>query len=210
MHANDFLSKKTLNIASVLLAGSLLLTGCGDGAAGSQDSGASAAATAGSAHDKADAMFAQEMIPHHGQAIEMAGMAKTRASSPQVRKLAADIEIAQAPEIDKMTDWLKAWGENLPATGRTNRAGMSGMGQRGGQSMPGMMTTAEMNRLARARGRAFDRMFLEMMIEHHQGALEMARTEEAEGRSPEAIRLAKSIRASQTAQIATMRRMLGS
>lgn len=204
MHA-----KKTFGIASALLAGTLALTGCSDGNSTkpSDNAGATAGASASAGHNKADTTFAQEMIPHHGQAIDMAKMANTQASSEEVKKLAADIEAAQGPEIARTTGWLKAWRENVPST---DMAGMPGMDHGSDQSMPGMMSTDDMNRLDRGQGADFDRMFLQMMIQHHEGALEMAKTEKAQGKNPQAVKLAESIEASQTAEIAKMRQMLNS
>ena len=204
MHA-----KKILSIAAVLLAGSLTLTGCGnDGSTNSSNNGgASAGASVSTGHNKADTRFAQEMIPHHGQAIDMAKLAKTQASSAEVKKLAADIEAAQGPEIAKMTGWLKAWGEDVPST---DMSGMPGMDHGSDQSMPGMMSTDDMHRLDKAHGADFDQMFLQMMIKHHQGAIEMAKTEQTKGQNPQAVKLAEGIEASQTAEIAEMRQMLQS
>ena len=204
MHA-----QKTLSIAAVLLAGALALTGCGNDSStnSSNNGGAGTGASVSTGHNKADTTFAQEMIPHHGQAIDMAKMAKTQASSAEVKALAADIEAAQGPEIAKMTGWLKAWGEDVPST---DMAGMPGMDHGSDQDMPGMMTSDEMKQLGNAHGADFDQMFLQMMIKHHEGALEMAKTEKAQGANPQAVKLAESIEASQTAEIAKMRQMLKS
>lgn len=201
--------RKTLGIPSVVLAGALTLTGCGTDTNTDNNTDSATKAGAGASvstqHNQADTAFAQAMIPHHGQAIDMAKMARSGASRAEVKKLAADIEAAQRPEITKMTGWLKAWEEDVPST----KAGMSGMDHGSNDhSMPGMMTTAQMNQLGKARGASFDRMFLQMMIKHHQGALEMARTEKAEGKNDQAVKLAASIEASQTAEIAKMRQML--
>lgn len=200
-------AKKTLSIAAVLLAGTLPLAGCGSSADGNsnESAGSSAGASTSTAHNKTDIQFAQDMIPHHGQAIDMAKMAKTKATSDQVKKLAADIQAAQGPEIVKMTGWLNSWGASVPAT---NMAGMPGMDHGGDSSSPGMMSTVDMRKLEKARGASFDRMFLQMMIKHHQGALQMAKTEQAQGKNAAAVDLARSIQASQSAEIAKMRQML--
>ncbi|GAA4604897.1 DUF305 domain-containing protein [Actinoallomurus liliacearum] len=146
-------------------------------------------------HDAQDVMFAQMMIPHHRQAVTMARQAATKASSPEVKRLAARIENAQQPEIDKMTGWLKGWGAAMPSPG-----GMH-MGE-------GMMSEQDMKKLDSLSGAAFDKAFLEMMIEHHQGAVAMARTEQAQGSNADAKALAGSIIGSQSAEIATMRNLL--
>jgi uncharacterized protein (DUF305 family) len=154
----------------------------------------SAPATAG--HNAQDVMFAQMMIPHHQQAIVMARQAATKASSPQVERLARRIEQAQGPEIQKMTGWLKTWGASQPPAN-----GMH-MGS-------GMMSQQDMKKLGELSGKPFDRAFLQLMIKHHQGAVTMARTEQAQGSSADAKALADSIVTSQTAEIATMRKLLG-
>ncbi|MEV0399680.1 DUF305 domain-containing protein [Actinoallomurus sp. NPDC050550] len=153
----------------------------------------SAPETAG--HNAQDVMFAQMMIPHHQQAIIMAEQAATRASSPEVKKLATRIENAQQPEIDKMTGWLKSWGESTPSPG-----GMH-MGE-------GMMSEQDMKKLGTLTGKAFDKAFLQMMIKHHQGAITMAKTEQAQGSNADAKALANSIISSQSAEITTMRNLL--
>ncbi|WP_424887050.1 DUF305 domain-containing protein [Streptomyces sp. XH2] len=193
----------------------LVLVGCG-GKSGSgrppstaQASVTGPAATSASPsvpagqHNQADVAFAQGMIPHHRQAIVMSEMAEAHASSGDVKALAEKIKKAQAPEIDTMTAWLNAWGEPVPR-------GMSGTGHGSPAGMPGMMTDRQMDDLRGTTGSAFDRMFLTMMIAHHQGAIDMAGTEKKEGQYGPAERLADSIITSQTAEIAQMRTMLGS
>jgi len=180
-------------LAAVVVAVALALTGCDGGEEGSRTA---------AQFDDADVTFAQQMIPHHRQAVEMARLAQQRAASPEVKTLAGEIEKAQGPEIQTMTGWLQAWGRNVPDD-------TSGMGH-GGADMPGMMSAEEMKALENASGAAFDRMFLQMMIEHHQGAIDVAGTEQANGRSADAIALAKQIEAAQTAEISVMERLLGS
>ena len=157
----------------------------------------SAPASASAAgHNGADVMFAQMMIPHHQQAVEMAKLAATHASMPEVKKLAATIEGAQQPEITKMTGWLTDWKAAMPSGG-----GMS-MGN------DGMMSDADMKKLAKLKGMAFDKMFLQMMIKHHQGAITMAKTEQAQGQAGDAKTMATSIVTSQSAEIAAMNKYL--
>ncbi|GGQ28642.1 uncharacterized protein (DUF305 family) [Actinomadura coerulea] len=156
-------------------------------------------------HNGQDVMFAQMMIPHHRQAVEMAGLAAARASSAQVKTLAADIEKAQEPEIQQLSAWLKGWGAPVPSPGAT---GMGGMHHGGTGGMDGMMSEKDMKELEAAKGKAFDRAFLEMMIEHHEGAVAMARTEQSSGQFPPAKQMAGSIVSSQTAEIEKMRTLL--
>ncbi len=178
-------------LTAALAAAILALTGCGNDGDGSQSA---------DQFNDADVTFAQQMIPHHQQAIMMAQLARERATSPDVKSLAANIEQAQDPEIQTMTDWLNAWGEELPED----------MSMDMSTDMPGMMSEEEMVEMEAASGAAFDQMFLTMMIEHHEGAVEMAQTQQAEGENPDAITLAEKIEADQTTEIATMKNLLDS
>ncbi|WP_433178021.1 DUF305 domain-containing protein [Actinoallomurus sp. CA-150999] len=159
--------------------------------------GASSAPSA-SGHNAQDVMFAQMMIPHHRQALTMAKQAAAKASSPEVKKLAGQIERAQQPEIEKMTGWLRTWGAS-PSSGD--------MGMDHGS---GMMSEQDMKKLGTLSGTPFDKAFLQMMIQHHQGAVTMAKTEQASGSSADAKALASSIVTSQSAEIETMRKLLAS
>jgi uncharacterized protein (DUF305 family) len=131
-----------------------------------------------------------------------------------VKDLAARISKEQQPEITIMSGWLTSWGKPVPAASSTPGMGtampmpdtssaMPGMG-----NMPGMMSGADMKKLDAANGTAFDKMFLTMMITHHQGAVQMATTEQAQGANPAAKRLAGDIASSQTAEITEMRGLL--
>jgi uncharacterized protein (DUF305 family) len=187
--------RKNLATLALLVAAPLALAACSEDAADAAP------------HNEADVTFAQEMIPHHQQAVEMAALAGDRAADPEVRELAADIAAAQEPEIATMTGWLEAWGEDVPAASMEH--GDMGHGS-SSDAMPGMMTAEEMADLEQAEGTEFDRMFLEMMVEHHSGALEMARTEQAEGENPDAVALAEKIESDQETEIAEMQRLLES
>ena len=149
-------------------------------------------------HNQADVTFAQGMVVHHQQAIEMSKSATDRAGSPEVRELAEQIAAAQRPEIDLLNGWLRDWGA-APAQ-------HSGHG--GHQQMDGMMSAEQMRGLAQASGADFDRRFLSMMIEHHEGAVSMARAELKSGAFPEAKQLAQRIIDAQRAEIDTMRGLL--
>ncbi|MFG2053861.1 DUF305 domain-containing protein [Micromonospora sp. NPDC048930] len=168
----------------------------GAGGTGTPTAGASAS------FDDADVMFAQMMIPHHQQAVEMAELAETRAADPEVKKLAGQIKGAQAPEIAAMTGWLTAWGRPVPSASAGH--GMPGMDH----GMPGMMSDADMTKLAAASGTDFDRQFLTMMIAHHEGAITMAKDELAQGANPEAKALAQQIVTAQQGEIDTMKKLL--
>ena len=143
--------------------------------------------------------FATDMIAHHRQAVEMAELAETRAESPEVKDLATQIMDAQDPEIESMTGWLTTWGEPVPDE-------MGGMDM--SSSMPGMMSQDEMTSLENTSGAEFDQMFLAMMVEHHRGAIEMAKSEQSDGLFPDAIALAKQIETAQTDEITSMRALL--
>ena len=197
---------RTLVRRTVLLAltaaAAVTLAACG-GSSSSPMSGmghTSASATSTSsdaAFNDADVSFAQMMIPHHQQAVEMAKLAGTRADNADVKKLAQRIEAAQGPEITTMTGWLTAWGK--PTT-----AGMN----MGNGAMPGMMTDTDMTKLKAATGSAFDKQFLTMMIVHHQGAITMAKDELAKGSNTEAKTLAQNIITNQQSEIVTMKGLL--
>ncbi len=159
---------------------------------------------ASAAHNGADVEFAQMMIPHHDQAVEMAQLAPDRAESADVKDLAMRIEEAQAPEIDQMEGWLADWDEE--AGGDMGEMDDSGSMDHSGS---GMMSDQEMTDLEDASGAEFDRLFLEMMLAHHAGAVEMAETEIDEGEFPDALALAEAIKSTQEAEIAEMESLLG-
>jgi len=172
--------------------------------------------TAAGPHNEADVAFATGMIPHHGQAITMAQMALSTSTNPKVKDLATAIKAAQDPEIQTMSGWLTGWAQPVPAaTGGHDMSQMgsttsstSGSPAMGG--MGGMMTDQEMEQLSKATGAAFDRMWLQMMVKHHQGAVAMSQTELATGTNPDAKQLAQAIIDSQTKEITTMTAALGS
>ena len=173
---------------------------------GSAAGGSSAVDTT---HNDADVMFAQQMIVHHQGAIAMADLAPDRAQSAEVKALAEKIKAAQAPEIQQMTGWLQAWGVATTAASSGGMGGMDhGPNDGSGSAMPGMMTDEQMQQLTAATGAAFDKMFLEMMIAHHEGAIEMSKTEKGSGQNTDALALADAITSSQTAEISEMKALL--
>jgi uncharacterized protein (DUF305 family) len=151
-------------------------------------------------HNSQDATFAADMIGHHEQAVEMAKLVPARSVNPEVVALAGRIEGAQGPEIATMKGWLTAWGLPEPEN-------MSGMDM--SDSMPGMMSPADLTELAGAKGAEFDQMFLNRMLAHHQGAITMAKTQLTAGQNPQARALAQQIITAQTAEIAQIRALLG-
>ena len=195
--------KRPLTIVSLALAAALALAGCGNDNGGSHGSGhGSSSSSSGGTHDhnSADVEFLTGMVPHHEQAVEMSALAKDRASSPEVTRLAAKIEAAQGPEIETMQGWLKDWGEKVDPMDHGS----------GGHGMTGMMSKDEMSRLEAADGAAFDRLFLQLMIRHHEGAIALAQTVQDEGKSAEVKALAEQIEADQTAESARMQQLLSS
>lgn len=153
-------------------------------------------------HNGADTMFAQMMIIHHEGAIEMADLAVEQADSQEVRSLAERISAAQGPEIDQMTSWLETWGEETSPMG-----GMEGM-DHGGMDMEGMSQEEAMAELESLAGAEFDQRFLELMIAHHRGAVDMAQDELDGGENPQALDLAQKIIDDQQAEIAEMEEIL--
>lgn len=186
-----------------------LIAGCGS-SGNATTAGHSSASSTGAANSAAqtgnnadDITFAQGMIPHHQQAVDMAKMVPARGADPKVRDLASRVQQAQDPEIQQLTDMLKKWG-SAPAS----EAGMPGMdhGSMGGGA--GMMTGEEMAQLGGAKGAEFDRMWVQLMIKHHKGAIEMARTELSKGSSGDAKALAQKIVDAQQAEITEMQALL--
>lgn len=190
-------------LAAILTAG---LTACGSDAPSSDTTSApTAAETDGEDSidlNLADIEFAQGMIAHHEQAIEMAEMAldPTMGASAAVLDLASRIKAAQDPEIDQMTDLLTAAGQSLTMD-MSDGHDMS--------SMPGMMSAQDLDAMAMMTGEQFDRMWLEMMIEHHRGAIVQAEAVVASGANAEVLTLAAEIIEVQQAEIREMQALLG-
>ncbi|GAA4858166.1 DUF305 domain-containing protein [Saccharopolyspora cebuensis] len=158
-------------------------------------------------HNQADIAFAEGMIPHHQQALRMADMVPERTGNAEVLDLAERIRAAQQPEIDQLEGWLAEW-RPAPPQGHQMPQEHSMPEHGGHEGMHGMMTPEDMAALEQARGAEFDRMWLEMMIEHHEGAVQMAETELAEGANPEAKAMAQRIIDSQQAEIDEMNALL--
>ena len=193
---------KTLTLSAAALAAVIALAGCstGSGSGGSTMPGmdhstGAMSAPAAADHNGSDTMFAQAMIPHHAQAVEMSDMIlKKQGVNAMVTALATKIKEAQAPESEKMTGWLKDWNEPTQAPG--------------GHSMTGMMSGDDLKRLDAAQGTEAARLFLSQMIAHHEGAVEMANAEVRSGNNADAIQLGKDIAASQTGELQEMKDLL--
>lgn len=159
-------------------------------------------------YSAADVEFMQGMMGHHAQALEMTGMVAGRSATPGLPLLAERIQVSQKDEIGRMERWLRTRGEQVPCVEPGHQHGdMMHM------MMPGMATPAEMERLAAANGIAFDRLFLELMIRHHQGALSMVADffgKQGAGQEPEIFQVANDVDADQRAEIARMEALLAS
>lgn len=201
------------------------LTACSDSdsdqsAQTSSSAGVSATSVTAAPHNQADVMFAQHMIPHHEQAIEMSDVVLAKDGiDPRVIDLANQIKAAQGPEIDRMQGWLTEWGQAMP----TSTSGMMPSGQSTTQSMPGMempgdsetgmngmMSDEDMTALQNAQGVDASRLYLTQMIAHHQGAIAMAQTEIESGQYPDTIAMARTIADTQQQEITTMQTILAS
>ena len=151
----------------------------------------------------ADIKFMQGMIGHHTQAIEMTNLLATRTGNADMKKLAKRIELSQVDEIKMMQEWLHQRGQQVP-TGNEHHT-------HGAALMPGMLTDDEMRQLAAAKGKAFDTLFLESMIKHHQGALTMVKELfETPGAAQDStiFAFASDVESDQSAEIARMAGML--
>jgi uncharacterized protein (DUF305 family) len=211
-------------LTALTLAAALALAGCGGAEAGGmEDMGHSSSAPSSAAapastptgttptptpavgpHSDADVMFAQAMVPHHEQGVEMSDLLLAKSdAAPEVRALAEQIRAAQAPEITQMTGWLEGWGfQVMPMNDHMDHSGHAGSG------MDGMLSAADLEELERAGGADASRLFLEGMVEHHEGAVAMARTAIAEGENRAVIDLATSIVATQQQEMTVMEDLL--
>lgn len=202
---------KIKSLAAIAVAASLTVAACGgDDDSSSPTAPAPAPAepapaatgdAAAATFNDADVEFAQGMIPHHEQAVEMADIAldPTVGAGPEVTDLATRVQGAQDPEIELMTAWLTGWGQpvQMDMSEGHNMA-----------DMEGMMSAEEMDALGGATGAEFDRMWMEMMIAHHEGAISMAEKVQAEGSNPDVIALAATIITAQQGEIDEMRALL--
>ena len=188
----------------IVVAFSLVATVGADAQAGRQHDHAAGmppvTLPAGSIVTEADVRFMQGMIAHHAQAVVMSRMAAARRASPRVLKLAQKIDLAQAGEIALMQDWLRAYQQFTPDSSSWR-----------GMTMPGMLTAPELAQLEASRGDDFDRLFLQLMIRHHQGALSMVADLLKSPRAAQEVDInvfANDVETTQTAEIGLMRQML--
>lgn len=192
--------------AAAVVAITAFTTGCSSNTADAPTPAQSSASQTVTGN-AAEIAFAQLMIPHHQQAVEMADLALQDSDSAQIKSLATQIKSAQGPEITQMQGWLTQWGAPTGMPTTADSGDMPGMDM-GGMSSDGMMTSEQMSSLGSARGADFNKMWLEMMISHHEGAIQMAQDVKAQATNPQVVQLADDIIASQTAEIATMKKEL--
>ncbi|MFG1645631.1 DUF305 domain-containing protein [Amycolatopsis sp. NPDC049252] len=195
--------RKNILVSGIALTSAVLLGACSsnDSMSGMDHSSSAPAPApstqAAAGHNADDVTFAQQMVPHHSQALDMAKLVPSRSTDPKVLDLASRIAKAQDPEIQQMQTWLTTWG-----------AGMSGMPGMAHGSMPGMMSDADLEKLKGTKGAEFDKMWLDMMVKHHQGAVDMAKTELSKGGNADAKALAQKIIDGQQAEITEMQGLL--
>ncbi|MGW0736433.1 DUF305 domain-containing protein [Streptomyces sp. NPDC002851] len=158
--------------------------------------------------NSADVAYVRMMIEHHQQALTMTELAPDRVRSAQVRRLAERIEAAQGPEIDAMKGWLKQHGKKLEDDSGHEHGDGHEMGHGGGDAaMPGMATKAQLDTLRKAKGAAFDELFLKLMITHHGGAVTMATDVLSDGKNIQISEMANDVIAQQTSEIERMRKL---
>ena len=189
-------------LGALLLTGSLTLAACSSSPA-PQGAPSDTSTAVQSSANWADVMFAQMMIPHHEQAVTMADLAASRAEDPLILDLALEIRGAQDPEIALMATWLDGWGADRLSADEA----ASGHGSHG---MAGMLSDEQLKALAGEEGSAFDAMFAQSMIEHHEGAIQMARDVLEDGSDPQAAALAREIIVTQEKEILQLQSFLGS
>jgi uncharacterized protein (DUF305 family) len=215
--------KRSTTLTTLALASALALTGCGTtGAEQSAGTASETAAPAASApesnstssasgeaiveeHNDDDVMFAQMMIPHHEQAVQMSETLLAKDDVPaDVADFAQQVIDAQGPEIERMNQMLEAWGQEP----MMESGGMEGMDHGSGEGMSGMMSEEDMSTLENAQSTEAARLYLEQMTAHHEGAVEMARDQVEQGQNPQAIALAEDVIEAQEAEITEMEQML--
>lgn len=203
-------NRTTRALSALTLTAALALTAA---ACGNDDASTGTASEVSTTeHNDADVEFASNMLQHHAQALAMVDLTIDRPLDPEVVQLAEQVRDAQAPEIETFTDWLSDWDEEVPETVRDHsNAGhdMDDMGDSmNDENMPGMMTSDDMGALEDASDAEFQTMWLKMMMEHHEGAVEMAKAEQGDGQYKPAIDVAGNIVGSQTGEIETMKGLM--
>lgn len=219
--------KKILAVSAAAAAALLVLTACNNSNTDENTSTStsmrveSSTSANVSSHNQADVTFAEQMIPHHSQAIEMSDILLAKEGiDPRVTAVAEQIKAAQGPEIEQLQNWLSTWGQtSMPRMDMPTSHSMEGMSPSTNMPMPslsmgmmpgmeGMMSAEDMTALQNAQGTDAAKLFLTQMIDHHRGAVAMAQTEVDSGQYPEAIAMAQAIISTQNQEIATMEGIL--
>jgi uncharacterized protein (DUF305 family) len=202
---------RLLPAAAVVLL--LLTAGCSDDAGEAPSPAAVSTAANGDVFNAADGDFASDLVQHHALALVLVDMSRTAEVSPELTATAAGILDAQSVEIQTATAWLSAWDLPVPETLRDHANAHAA--ERGeeveipGADLPGMPGHDDLAELEQLEGRAFERRWLQLMIAHHEGAIEMAEEEVDDGEFPAAVELAESVAAAQRDQVEQMRSLLG-
>ncbi len=176
-------------VALTALIAALVLTSCGNKS--TQDKASS--------HNRADVVFATHMIPHHQQGADLAAMVPAHSTNPDLGKLAGNISDIQMSEIKSLANLVTQWSTQ-PDSDTKGPADTA---------MTGMVTQATLTKLGTLNGADFDKLWLQSMISHHQGAIEMAKTEAHDGNNPDAIAMANKMASAQQAEVDQMTKMLG-
>jgi uncharacterized protein (DUF305 family) len=206
---------RTTTVRRTLLAGAAAVitlvgaTACAGPTGADQQPQTPAGSTATATVNDADVAFAQMMIVHHVQAVEIATLAQQKTTDPELRQIADGIRAAEESEIEiaTMTGWLRSWGKPT-ATPTSNMGNMGGLGGMGGGDAPGMMSEQDMSNLRQASGVDFDRMFARMMITQDSGGIQMCQSVAAKGASPDVRALAATIEQAQSAEVARLQTTL--
>jgi uncharacterized protein (DUF305 family) len=174
----------------------LVLSACGGESDTAAQAGAGTGSAAATSYSEGDVMFAQQMIPHHQQVVELAELAATKASDPELRAFAAQLQASESKVVGELTGMLTGWGKPTAMEDMSH------------QEMPGMASEQDMSSLASLSGAGFDRRFTQMMITHHIGASQLTMTEQQTGSSTQAKAIAAQLLQTQTEQVTQLQTIL--
>ena len=194
------------NTLATAAAATLIVSGCSQGSSSHDSHGGSESGSsqASAQFNDADVTYAEGMIMHHQQAVEMSDIILDKSGvNPDVVEMAKQIKKAQGPEIKEMQTWLKDWGQD--DSGHEGHGGDSGSGDEMGHD--GMVSPEDIKKLKAADGEQASTLFLDQMIEHHQGAVKMAKDHRQDGENPDAVELSQNVISDQNAEIKEMRTM---
>lgn len=191
-------------------AATLIVSGCSDGGDDSQNEQTASSSQASAQFNDADVTYAEGMIMHHQQAVEMSDIILAKSGvDPDVVEMAKQIKKAQGPEIKEMQTWLEDWGQD--DSGHEGHGGDSESGdEMSKMGHEGMVSPEDIKKLKDADGEQASKLFLDQMIEHHEGAVKMAEDHREDGKNPDAVELSKNVIKDQKAEIKEMRTMRAS